>query len=101
MRPHDNHEDRGAQPRGRPRARFGVAPRCVGEAAARERGRKMLRAEKQAAVVSLTDADVGQLIATFDALLRGPADLSALAAELDAALRALSAAGAREEADGA
>src|SRR4051812_5748350 len=37
MRPHDNDEDRGAQPRGRRRARPGVAPRCAGEAAARER----------------------------------------------------------------
>src|SRR5690242_17852459 len=37
MRPHDNHEDRGAGPRGRPRARLGVAPRCAGEAAARGR----------------------------------------------------------------
>src|SRR4051812_48378749 len=37
MRPHDNHEDRRAQPRGRPRARPGVAPRCAGEAAARGR----------------------------------------------------------------
>src|SRR5690348_5518598 len=37
MRPHDSHEDRGAGPRGRPRARFGVAPRCAGEAAARGR----------------------------------------------------------------
>src|SRR4051794_18568690 len=37
MRPHDNDEDRGARPRGRPRARFGAAPRCVGEASARER----------------------------------------------------------------
>src|SRR3954453_1284628 len=33
MRPHDNDEDRGAKPR----ARLGVAPRCAGEAAARER----------------------------------------------------------------
>src|SRR3954452_25072777 len=38
MRPHDNDEDRGAWPRGRPRARPGVAPRCAGEAAARGRG---------------------------------------------------------------
>src|SRR3954454_19517894 len=37
MRPHDNHEDREARPRGRPRARLGVAPRCAGEAAARGR----------------------------------------------------------------
>src|SRR3954451_16360303 len=37
MRPHDNDEDRGAGPRGRPHARSGVAPRCAGEAAARER----------------------------------------------------------------
>src|SRR4051812_21607365 len=37
MRPHDNDEDRGAEPRGRPRARLGVAPRCAGEAAARGR----------------------------------------------------------------
>src|SRR4051794_31810005 len=37
MRPHDNHEDPGAEPRGRPQARFGVAPRCAGEAAARGR----------------------------------------------------------------
>src|SRR3982751_2545033 len=37
MRPHDNDEDCGAEPRGRPRARSGVAPRCAGEAAARER----------------------------------------------------------------
>src|SRR4051794_37822530 len=37
MRPHVNHEDRGAGPRGRPRACLGVAPRCAGEAAARGR----------------------------------------------------------------
>src|SRR4051812_11169205 len=37
MRSYDNDEDRGAEPRGRPRARLGVAPRCAGEAAARER----------------------------------------------------------------
>src|SRR4051812_7892555 len=37
MRPHDNHEDGGAEPRGRPRARSGVAPRCAGEASARGR----------------------------------------------------------------
>src|SRR4051794_40613241 len=37
MRPHDNDEDPGAEPRGRPQARFGVAPRCAGEAAARGR----------------------------------------------------------------
>src|SRR3954454_6076266 len=37
MRPHDNHEDRGAGPRGQPHARPGVAPRCAGEAAARAR----------------------------------------------------------------
>src|SRR4051812_45687806 len=35
MRPHDNYEDGGAEPRGRPRARSGVAPRCAGGAAAR------------------------------------------------------------------
>src|SRR3954447_10235789 len=37
MRPHDNDEDRGAGPRGQPRARLGVAPRCAGEAVARGR----------------------------------------------------------------
>src|SRR3954452_18740396 len=37
MRPHDNDEDPGAEPRGRPTARLGVAPRCAGEAAARGR----------------------------------------------------------------
>src|SRR4051794_5152155 len=37
MRPHDNDEDRGAEPRGQPRARLGVAPRCAGEAVARGR----------------------------------------------------------------
>src|SRR4051794_39917313 len=37
MRPHVNDEDRGAGPRGRPRVRLGVAPRCAGEAAARGR----------------------------------------------------------------
>src|SRR3954447_22248488 len=37
MQPHDNDEDRGAEPRGRTRARLGVAPRCAGEAAARGR----------------------------------------------------------------
>src|SRR3982751_4871832 len=37
MRPHDNDEDCGAEPRGRPRVRSGVAPRCAGEAAARGR----------------------------------------------------------------
>src|SRR3954466_11304418 len=37
MRLHDNHENREAKLRGRPRARLGVAPRCAGEAAARER----------------------------------------------------------------
>ena len=37
MRPHDDHEDRGAGPRGQTRARLGVAPRCAGEAAARGR----------------------------------------------------------------
>src|SRR3954452_6225778 len=37
MRSHDNHEDRGAEPRGPPHARSGVAPRCAGEAAARGR----------------------------------------------------------------
>src|SRR3954447_25259480 len=37
MRPHDNHEDRGTRRHGQTRARSGVAPRCAGEAAARER----------------------------------------------------------------
>src|SRR4051812_25790957 len=37
MRPHANHEDREARPRGQTRARSGVAPRCAGEAAARGR----------------------------------------------------------------
>src|SRR4051794_11418833 len=37
MRPHDNDKDCGTRPRGQPRARLGVAPRCAGEAAARER----------------------------------------------------------------
>src|SRR3954452_19185435 len=37
MRPHDNDEDRETEPRSRPRARHGVAPRCAGEAAARGR----------------------------------------------------------------
>src|SRR5689334_13880821 len=37
MRPHDNHQDRGARPRGRPYVCLGVAPRCAGEIAARGR----------------------------------------------------------------
>src|SRR4051794_7107623 len=37
MRPHDNHQDRGARPRGRPYVCLGVAPRCAGEASARGR----------------------------------------------------------------
>src|SRR3954468_11299092 len=37
MRPHDNDEDREARPRGRPYVCLGVAPRCAGEASARER----------------------------------------------------------------
>src|SRR3954467_11677288 len=37
MRPHDNDEDRGAEPRGRTRARSGVARRGAGGAAARGR----------------------------------------------------------------
>src|SRR4051794_35301961 len=37
MRPHDNDRAWGTRPRGQPRARLGGAPRCAGEAAARER----------------------------------------------------------------
>jgi hypothetical protein len=87
-----------------PESTTGTQPTAVfraalAEVATRERGKKALRAEKKAAVASLTDADLGRLIATFDALLRGPADVAALAAELDAALRALSPDPVRKEAD--
>jgi hypothetical protein len=71
----------------------------LGTAVARERGKKMLRAEKKAAVASLTDADVGRLVETFEALLDGPADVAALATDLHAALRGLSPDPAREEND--
>ena len=57
----------------------------------------MLRADKKAALASLRDDDLGRLIAAFDALLRGPADVVALADELHAALRALSPEPASEE----
>ncbi|HZS00564.1 MAG TPA: hypothetical protein VFE37_17745 [Chloroflexota bacterium] len=82
----------------RPTAVFRAA---LGEAAERERGRKMLRGEKRAAVAGLRDEDLGQLITTFDALLRGASDVTALTAELHAALRALSPAPTDREDDDA
>lgn len=91
MRDPAPHATDGAQPTAVFRARLGAA-------VARERDRKALRAEKKAAVASLSDADVGRLIETFDALLTGPADVTALAEELHAALRALSPDTAEEEA---
>jgi hypothetical protein len=71
----------------RPLAVFRAA---LGAAATRERGRQARRRDRIAAVASLSDADLGRLVVTFDALLRGPADVAALTDELHAALRALS-----------
>ncbi|HLH26808.1 MAG TPA: hypothetical protein VK066_30145 [Chloroflexota bacterium] len=65
-------------------------------AAVQERARRVLKADKKAALAGLGDDDLGRLSETFEALLRGPADVGALAAELEAALRALSPAAALE-----
>jgi hypothetical protein len=81
----------GAQP-------IAIFRRELGTAAARERARKVLRADKKAALASLADDDLGRLIAAFDTLLCGPSDVTALAEELHATLRALSPETAPEEA---
>jgi hypothetical protein len=74
-----------------------VFRRELGAAATAERARKLLKAEKKAAVAGLTDDDLGELVAAFDALLHGPADVGALTTELYDSLRALSPHAAMEE----
>jgi hypothetical protein len=67
-----------------------VFRRELGAAAAAERARKLLKADKKTAVAGLSDDDLGELVATFDALLHGPADASTLTTELYGALSAMS-----------
>ena len=59
-------------------------------AAAKERSGRARREDRVQAITGLTDRDLERLAAEFEALLRAPADPSALAARLDAALRTLS-----------
>jgi hypothetical protein len=72
---------------------------ALGAAATRERGRKIQNPDKRAAVAGLSEDDLGRLIGKFEALLRGPADVGTLAADLHAALRALSPSGTEQEGD--
>lgn len=74
---------------------------ALGAAATHERGRQARRRDRIAAVAGLSDADLGRLVVTFDALLRGPAEVAALTDALHAALRALSPEAVSTEGDDA
>jgi len=71
----------------RPTVAFRTA---LAEAASRERAVRARRPDRVQALASLTDGDLVGLAQAFEAMLRGPADASAMAASLHAALRALS-----------
>lgn len=70
----------------RPAAVFRTA---LAEAAARERSGRARRPDRVQAINELTDADLASLAQAFEALLRAPADASAMAERLHAALRTL------------
>lgn len=71
----------------RPAAVFRTA---LADAASRERSVRARRPDRVQAIASLTDGDLAGLAQEFEKMLRGPADASAMAASLDATLRALS-----------
>ena len=60
------------------------------DVAAKERAVRARRPDRVQAIAGLADDDLAQLAEAFDALMRGPADASAMAASLHAALRSLS-----------
>jgi hypothetical protein len=63
---------------------------ALAEAAAKERASRPRRRDRIEAIATLTDRDLVSLTEQFDTLLRASADASELAADLHAALRALS-----------
>lgn len=63
---------------------------ALATAAAQERAARTRRPERAAALQSLTDTDLARLAEHFEALLQGPPEIAALAAQLHDALRALS-----------
>ena len=78
----------------RPAAVFRTA---LAEAAARERAVRARRPDRVQAIAGLIDDDLASLAQAFETLVRAPADASAMAASLHAALRMLSPGASPEE----